>query len=210
MTFFYFMNMFSIESKLLAEGYRRIMGLDEVGRGCLAGPVVAAGVILDPTNIPIGINDSKLLSHKQRIILAQQIKATAIHWSIMQCDVHEILSLNILWASMKAMQKCEAETGANPDYLLVDGNRYVPTLTPVTCLVKGDSRSASIAAASILAKVYRDELMAKLHADYPEFNWITNVGYPTKEHYQALTEFGFTKHHRTGFKLKTEKCYQEK
>ena len=202
--------MFSIESKLLSEGYRRIMGLDEVGRGCLAGPVVAAGVILDPTNIPVGINDSKVLSHHQRIDLASKIKKTAIHWSIMQCDVHEILSMNILWASLNAMQKCESEVEANPDYLLVDGNRYVSTLTPVTCLVKGDSKSASIAAASILAKVYRDELMTKLHADYPEFNWITNVGYPTKDHYKALIKFGFTKHHRTGFKLKTDKIYHEK
>ncbi|HAC15433.1 MAG TPA: ribonuclease HII [Bacteroidetes bacterium] len=202
--------MFTIESTLLAEGYQRIMGLDEVGRGCLAGPVVAAGVILDPANIPDGINDSKLLTHKQRFSLAHQIKATAIHWSIMHCEVPEILELNILWASLKAMQKCEMEEGANPDYLLVDGNRYIPTLTPVTCLVKGDSRSASIAAASILAKVYRDEYMAKLHAAYPEFNWLSNVGYPTKLHYQALAEFGYTRHHRTGFRLNTDKMYQEK
>lgn len=202
--------MFTIESKLLAEGYQRIMGLDEVGRGCLAGPVVASGVILDPFNIPDGINDSKQLTHKQRVSLALQIKSTAIYWTIQQCDVHEILSLNILWASMKAMQKCEHDLGADPDYLLVDGNRYVSTLTPVTCLIKGDSRSVSIAAASILAKVYRDELMANLHIIYPEFNWATNVGYPTKDHYKALELYGFTLHHRTGFKLKTNKQYQEK
>lgn len=203
-------NLFDIERKLLKEGYKRIIGLDEVGRGCLAGPVVAAGVILDPHNIPEGINDSKQLSDPERQYLALKIKDSALFWAVAECNVAEILDLNILWASMKAMQKCELHPDSGADYLLIDGNRYIPTLTPHTCLVKGDSRSASIAAASIIAKVYRDDLMKKLDIIYPVYKWRTNVGYPTRDHYEALEKFGYTVHHRTGFKLRTAKVYYEK
>jgi len=202
--------MFEIESTLLAEGYSRIMGLDEVGRGCLAGPVVAAGVILDPTQIPAGINDSKQLSANERQRLSIEIKQTALFWTIQECDIEEIDALNILWASIKAMQKCESTEGANPDYLLIDGNRYASTLIPYSTVVKGDSKSASIAAASILAKVYRDDHMIRLHQEYPVFNWNTNVGYPTVEHYKALSQHGYTSHHRKSFRLRTELIYQEK
>lgn len=202
--------MFEIERTLLAEGYSRIMGLDEVGRGCLAGPVVAAGVILDPIQIPDGINDSKQLTAAERLRLSIEIKQSALFWTIQECDIDEIDSLNILWASIKAMQKCESIDGANPDYLLIDGNRYTSTLVPYSTVVKGDSKSASIAAASILAKVYRDELMHSLHQAYPVFNWNTNVGYPTVEHYKALSQYGYTSHHRKSFRLRTEKLYQEK
>jgi ribonuclease HII len=203
-------NLFEFELTLLGEGFKRIMGLDEVGRGCLAGPVVAGGVILSPNDIPVGITDSKKLRDADRRRLSVEIKDKAIYWTICECDIHEIDSLNILWASLKAMQKCENAENANPDYLLIDGNRYIPTVTPHSCLVKGDSRSASIAAASIIAKVYRDDLMLQLSKEYPEFNWQRNVGYPTRDHYNALNEFGITQYHRTGFNLKTTKIYQAK
>ena len=203
-------HMFELERRLLAEGYSRIMGLDEVGRGCLAGPVVAAGVILDPNNLPQGINDSKLLSVSERQRLSTEIKDSAMFWTIQACSIEEIDTLNILWASIRAMQKCEIATEPEPDFLLIDGNRYTSSLIPHKTVVKGDSKSASIAAASILAKVYRDELMHRLHQDYPEFSWNTNVGYPTQEHYNALTQFGLTKHHRRSFSLRTQLVYQEK
>lgn len=202
--------MFELERKLHAEGYSRIMGLDEVGRGCLAGPVVAAGVILDPSNIPSGINDSKQLSASERQRLSAEIRQSALFWTIQECNIEEIDTLNILWASIKAMQKCELFESANPDFLLIDGNRYTSTLVPYSTVVKGDTKSASIAAASILAKVYRDELMHNLHQVFPVFNWKTNVGYPTVDHYKALAQYGYTSHHRKSFRLRTEKIYQEK
>jgi ribonuclease HII len=204
------MDMLSIEKQLYLEGFTRIMGLDEVGRGCLAGPVVAAGVILDPNQIPVGINDSKQLDVRNRDRLSHEIKEKALFWTIQSCDVHEIAALNILWASMKAMQLCETSEHADPDYLLIDGNRYLDTITPHATIVKGDAKSASIAAASILAKVYRDKLMGELHQEYPVFNWIRNVGYPTPDHYKALLKYGYTKHHRSSFNLKTSIQYQEK
>lgn len=198
------------EQKLWDEGFSRVMGLDEVGRGCLAGPVVAAGVILNPDFIPKGIYDSKQLSASKRNDLSVLIKESALFWSIQSCTPVEIDEINILWASMRAMEKCVNASTANPDYLLVDGNRYLPTLMPHQCVVKGDSRCISIAAASILAKVYRDDLMANLHLQYPQFNWNTNVGYPTREHYAALQSHGITEHHRRSFNLKTDKLYQAK
>ncbi|MCH8496167.1 MAG: ribonuclease HII [Balneolales bacterium] len=198
------------ESTLRKEGFKRVMGLDEVGRGCLAGPVVASGVILNPDDVPDGIFDSKKLTKKTRVRLAQEIKSTALFYTVQWCSPAEIDELNILWASMRAMEKCVEQPDARPDYLLIDGNRYLPTLLPHECVVKGDSRSVSIAAASILAKVYRDDLMEALAEVYPEFNWAKNVGYPTRDHYQALSEFGVTEHHRRGFNLKTEKVYQAK
>lgn len=203
-------NLTEIEQSLTGQGFKRIMGLDEVGRGCLAGPVVAAGVILDPGNIPAGINDSKKLNRTQRESLAEQIKNSALFYAIRFCDVGEIGRLNILWASLQAMQKCVDSPQADPDFLLIDGNRYLPSLIPHSCLVKGDSRSASIAAASIIAKVWRDEHMRELSLEYPEYNWAENVGYPTTDHFEALERFGITPHHRPGFKLRTTKLYQEK
>lgn len=195
----------SFEKKLWDEGYERVMGLDEVGRGCLSGPVVASGVIFEPgTSIP-EIKDSKSLSLKDREDLSKVIKEQATYWTIQWCSPAEIDELNILWASIKAMQKCTDTEKANPDYLLVDGNRYGSTVLPHTCIVKGDDRSMSIAAASILAKVYRDKLMIELHEKYPHYGWDTNVGYPTKKHFEGLQEFGITKHHRRSFKLRTKK-----
>lgn len=198
------------ECKLREEGFERVMGLDEVGRGCLAGPVVASGVILNPDNVPEGIFDSKKLTKKTRVRLAGEIKSTALFYTVQWCSPAEIDTLNILWASMRAMEKCVEVADARPDYLLIDGNRFLATLLPHQCVVKGDSRSVSIAAASILAKVYRDDLMEALAEEYPEFNWAKNVGYPTRDHYQALSDYGITKHHRRGFNLKTEKLYQAK
>ncbi len=198
------------ESRLWNEGYTRVMGLDEVGRGCLAGPVVAAGVIFDPDDIPEGINDSKQLSVHQRNHLYDVITSRAKYWVIQEGSIDEIDRLNILWASLNTMQRCETHSGAQPDYLLIDGNRYVPTLTPHTCVVKGDSRSVSIAAASILAKVHRDRLMSQFHNEYPMYCWDRNVGYPTKDHYEALMKFGITRYHRRSFRLRADFEYQEK
>lgn len=193
------------EQTLWAEGYDRIMGLDEVGRGCLSGPVVAAGVIFEPGTVIEEIKDSKTLSLKQRTGLARTIKEQAAFWTIKQCSPREIDRLNILWASIKAMQKCTDAEGAEPDYLLVDGNRFSNTIYPYQCIVKGDDKSMSIAAASILAKVYRDNMMITLHEEFPHYGWDTNVGYPTQKHFEGLIEFGITKHHRRSFSLRTQK-----
>lgn len=193
------------ENRLWDEGYRRVMGLDEVGRGCLSGPVVAAGVIFNEGTDIKGIRDSKTLSLEERTELSRIIKSEAAYWTIKWCDSEEIDELNILWASIKAMQKCTDADGADPDYLLVDGNRFGSSLYPYTCIVGGDDRSMSIAAASIIAKVYRDEWMIKLHKDYPDYGWDTNVGYPTQKHFEGLKEYGITKYHRRSFKLRTEK-----
>ncbi|MFN1835929.1 ribonuclease HII [Balneola sp. MJW-20] len=187
------------------------MGLDEVGRGCLAGPVVAAGVIItsdSPLNTVHEIQDSKAIKESIRVELAEEIKAKAEFWTIKHCSINEIDDLNILWASIRAMEKCVEEKGAAPDYLLVDGNRFSPSLIPHSCLVKGDDRSQSIAAASILAKVERDQLMKNLHEKYPEFGWDSNVGYPTVQHRNALKDHGITPHHRKSFKLGTDKSYK--
>ncbi|TNE71556.1 ribonuclease HII [bacterium] len=196
---------FIFERQLWSEGYSRVMGLDEVGRGCLAGPVVAAGVIL-----PVGyhhplLKDSKQLTEAQRLEMAEIIKQDAVSYVIKEGSIELIDEKNILWASLLTMEVCVNETEPSPDYLLIDGNRYVPTLYPHQCLVKGDDRSGSIAAASILAKVYRDDLMIRLHEEFPEYNWMSNVGYPTKDHFKGLEEFGITAYHRKSFKLRTSK-----
>lgn len=190
------------ETRLWSEGYMRVMGLDEVGRGCLCGPVVAAGVILKPhSRLHEEIQDSKKLSEKKRRELARSIQDEAEFCVVKECSAEEIDYLNILKASITAMMRCAESDGASPDYLLVDGNRFTNSLIPYSCIVKGDSRSVSIAAASILAKVYRDDWMLKAHLEYPHYGWNKNVGYPTKEHYLALEAFGITPYHRKSFKL---------
>lgn len=201
-------NRIKFEQTLWDEGFERVMGLDEVGRGCLAGPVVAAGVIFEPGTYIREVKDSKQLSLGSRKVLTNKIKAEASYWRVKHCTPDEIDELNILQASLKAMSKCAESENAKPDFLLVDGNHFSTGLCPHQCLVKGDNRSMSIAAASILAKVYRDNLMIKLHEEYPQFGWKTNVGYPTAEHYEGLKEFGYTKHHRTSFSLKTTKVFE--
>lgn len=199
------------EKKLWAEGYKRIMGLDEVGRGCLCGPVVAAGVILKPNSkLNPKIKDSKTVDILTRELLANEIKNEALFYVIKACTPREIDDLNILRASIKAMLLCSEDDGANPDYLLVDGNMFADSLLPYKCIIKGDDKSVSIAAASIIAKVYRDNYMKKLHEEMPFYGWNTNVGYPTKEHFNGLEDYGYTEHHRKSFRLRTEKVYQQK
>lgn len=198
-----------IEEMLWKEGFKRVIGLDEVGRGCLAGPVVAAGVIFEPGTIIEGVRDSKKIPEDERMELAEIIKKRSLFWTINEGSIEEINKLNILWASLATMQKCVDTEGADPDYLLVDGNRYLASLIPYTCVIKGDDKSMSIGAASILAKVYRDELMKELGQKFPEFGWEKNVGYPTPHHKAALKEYGYTLHHRSSFKLGTDKRYKE-
>lgn len=193
------------EQRLWEQGYSRVMGLDEVGRGCLSGPVAAAGVIFEPGTFIEGIRDSKLLDLDERKRLAKIIKQKAVFWTIQYCSVEEIDELNILWASLRAMQKCVDVAGAGADYLLIDGNRYGGSIIPYTCLVHGDDRSLTIGAASILAKVHRDKFMVELHEDYPVYGWNTNVGYPTPQHFDGLEEHGMTEHHRRSFNLRTDK-----
>lgn len=198
------------EQDLWDEGYQKVMGLDEVGRGCLAGPVVAAGVIFEPGIDIEGIKDSKAIEEADRVALASKIKQEAVFWTIRWGTVDEIDEKNIYWASLGAMHKCVKAADTAPDYLLVDGNRFVDTIIPHTCLVNGDNRSLSIGAASIIAKVYRDDLMRDLHREYPYYGWNTNVGYPTSQHYEGLVEYGFSKYHRRTFNLRTRKELQKK
>ncbi|GAA5522962.1 ribonuclease HII [Aliifodinibius salicampi] len=193
------------ERQLWSEGFDRVMGLDEVGRGCLAGPVVAGGVIFKPGTFVEEIRDSKTISLKERMSLTEKIKELASFWTVQWCMPAEIDELNILHASIKAMHRCTEAKKARPDYLLVDGNRFSAGLCPHKCLVKGDDRSMSIAAASIIAKVFRDKWMIELHKEYPYYGWDTNVGYPTAQHYSGLEEYGYTEYHRQSFKLRTDK-----
>lgn len=177
-------------------------GCDEAGRGCLAGPVVAAAVILpDGFDHPL-LNDSKQLSKKKRETLRPILEENALSWGIGIVDHLEIDKLNILNASFEAMHRAIAKLDLEPKSLLIDGNRFNPYKNiPYHCMVKGDARFKSIAAASILAKTYRDDLMVKLHNEYPNYDWISNKGYPTEKHRTAIAEFGTTKYHRKTFTL---------
>lgn len=201
-------DLYKFEKSLWDEGFKRVMGLDEVGRGCLCGPVVAAGVILNPDKKIKGLADSKILKRETRESLAEEISEKALFSIVKKCTPGEIDNMNILHASIRAMVKCTEAADANPDFLLVDGNRFTATLIPSRCVIKGDSLSASIAAASIIAKVYRDHLMHQLHQKYPVYGWNTNVGYPTKAHYDGLMRYGYTRHHRKSFNLRTNKKFK--
>ncbi|MCL4105555.1 UNVERIFIED_CONTAM: hypothetical protein GTU68_057430 [Idotea baltica] len=174
-------------------------GLDEAGRGCLAGPVVAGAVILPKDFSHPKLTDSKKLTLKARLELRDVIQAEAIAWSIGMCSHERIDEINILWASFEAMHEAVAGLHTTPEFLLVDGNRFTPHAIPHACMVKGDSRFLNIAAASILAKTYRDEIMEDLHATYPHYNWKRNKGYPTKEHRQGIQDHGLTPYHRLSF-----------
>ena len=178
-------------------------GCDEAGRGCLAGPVIAAAVIL-PKNFKNNlINDSKLLNKKDRKILAEIIKREAICWSIGNCSKNIIDKINILNASFLAMHKAIDKLKIKPKLLLIDGNRFNKYQNILhKCIVKGDSKYISIAAASILAKTHRDKLMDKIHNEFPEYNWKQNKGYPTQEHKLSILNNGLTKYHRRSFNLK--------
>lgn len=182
------------------EGRPLICGVDEVGRGPLAGPVVSAAVILDPCRVPTGLDDSKKLTARKREALFDVIQRSALAVSVAEASVVEIDEINILEASMLAMRRAVAGLARRPDGVLVDGNRdpnfgSLPTRT----LVKGDSRSLSIAAASIIAKVFRDRLMAKLAREFPEYGWEKNAGYGVEKHRRALGLVGITPHHRRSF-----------
>jgi ribonuclease HII len=184
------------------EANRIEAGCDEVGRGCLAGPVVAAAVILPFSYHNPWINDSKKLGKTQRKDLIEEIKAKCMVWAIAEASVDEIDQINILNASFLAMKRAVLKLEVKPEHLLIDGNRWKSDLDyPYTCVIKGDGKIASIAAASILAKVYRDELMEKLALEFPHFAWERNAGYPTKAHREGLEKFGSTIWHRKSFQL---------
>lgn len=190
---------FTFEQTLIARGALRIAGVDEVGRGPLAGPVTAAAVILDAANIPEGLNDSKALTKRKREALEPLIFATA-EVSIAHASVEEIDELNILRASHLAMERAIAGLG-QVDHALIDGNMLPRGLTVLaTTMIKGDSRSLSIAAASIVAKICRDRIMVELAQQYPGYGWETNAGYGSKSHMSALQNLGVTPHHRRSFK----------
>jgi ribonuclease HII len=203
-------------------GYSLETGTDEAGRGCLAGPVTAAAVIL-----PLGfenqfLNDSKQLSEKTRILLKPIIEQHAISFAVTHLHPNEIDEINILNASMKGMQECILKLNQVPEYIIVDGNRALNAKLglknttgkkftkkeiellksiPNQSIIKGDSKYLSIAAASVLAKTYRDQYMDRIHEEYPMYNWKKNKGYPTKEHREAIRKYGTTKYHRMSFKL---------
>ncbi|MES2417175.1 MAG: ribonuclease HII [Bacteroidota bacterium] len=175
-------------------------GCDEAGRGCLAGPVVAAAVILPKDFYLAGLNDSKKLSHLQRNKLRPIIEKEAIAWAVAAVDHEEIDQINILNASFLAMHRAIEKLMVKPAYLAIDGNRFkVYPQIPHQCIVKGDGKYLNIAAASILAKTHRDELMTTLGADFPLYNWEQNKGYPTIAHRKAIIEFGLTPFHRKTF-----------
>lgn len=180
-------------------------GCDEAGRGCLAGPVVAAAVILDPTKPIQALNDSKQLSEAQRESLFPMIKERALHWAIAEVSEREIEKINILNASILAMHRSLEKLSIDPEFILVDGNKFKPYgEIPHACIIKGDGKYQSIAAASILAKVHRDHLMVELDNLHPEYLWAKNKGYPTQQHRSAIAKLGATKHHRKTFRLLPE------
>ncbi|GAA4150004.1 ribonuclease HII [Chryseobacterium ginsenosidimutans] len=178
-------------------------GCDEVGRGCLCGPVVAATVILDENFNQNLVNDSKKLNFKTRMDLDGYIKNNVKDYAIAELPAEFIDQHNILNASIHAMHQALDKLTIRPELILVDGNKFHPyNYIPHECIIKGDSKVLSIAAASILAKNYRDRLMIELHEEHPEYGWDTNFGYATKKHQQALIKFGPTKYHRRSFRLK--------
>lgn len=190
--------------------YELECGTDEAGRGCLAGPVTAAAVIL-PEGFELDLlNDSKQLSEKTREKLKPFIEEKAICYSVTHLEPTIIDEINILNASIKAMQNCVTKLLPTPNYIIVDGNRFKPINDiPYSTIIKGDSKFMSIAAASVLAKTYRDEYMDRIHEEYPMYNWKKNKGYPTTEHREAIRKYGTTKYHRMSFRLLPEQLKLE-
>jgi ribonuclease HII len=177
-------------------------GCDEVGRGCLAGPVVAAAVILPKKYSHELLNDSKQLNKENRLLLQNDIVRDAIAWAVAEVSNQEIDEINILNASFKAMHLALDKLSIRPEFLLIDGNRFKPyNDLKFECVIKGDATYLSIAAASILAKNYRDDLMIKLSEQHPGYGWHTNVGYPTEEHREGIKALGITPYHRKSFQL---------
>lgn len=185
-------------------------GTDEAGRGCLAGPVTAAAVILPADFKNEILNDSKQLSEKKRLFLKPIIESQALTFAVTHLEPQIIDEINILNASIKAMQESILKLNPIPNYIIVDGNRFKPIAKiPHSCIIKGDSKYLSIAAASILAKTYRDEYMNKIHEEFPMYNWKQNKGYPTIEHREAIRKYGTTKYHRMSFRLLPEQLELE-
>lgn len=205
-------------------------GTDEAGRGCLAGPVTAAAIILPKDFEHTILNDSKQLSEKKRFLIRPELESAAIAFAVTHIYSSEIDEINILNASMKAMQECILKLSEKPEYIIVDGNRPIfgklgikntvgKILTseeiaflkdiPNISIVKGDAKYLSIAAASVLAKTYRDEFMDKIHEEYPMYNWKQNKGYPTKEHREAIAKYGASPYHRKSFRLLPEQLELE-
>ena len=218
---------------MLSKSYSNLIlecGTDEAGRGCLAGPVTAASVLLPAAFENILLNDSKQLSEKSREKLKPVIEETAISFAVTHIFPNEIDEINILNASMKAMQECILQLNPTPEYIIVDGNRplngklgvkqrigkiftteeiEILKSIPSTSIIKGDSKYLSIAAASVLAKTYRDEYMDKIHEEFPMYNWKKNKGYPTKDHREAIKKYGPCKYHRMSFRLLPEQLTLE-
>lgn len=185
-------------------------GTDEAGRGCLAGPVTAAAVILKSDFENITLNDSKLLSEKKRLLLKPIIEDEALCFAFTHVFEEEIDSINILNASIKAMQVSISKLNLQPEFIIVDGNRFKSYKNiPHKTIIKGDSKYLSIAAASVLAKTERDLYMEKIHEEFPMYNWKQNKGYPTKQHRDAIRKYGITKYHRKSFRLLPEQYQLE-
>lgn len=200
---------YEYEEKLQSKGYFTIAGVDEVGRGPIAGPVYAAAVILNPYHIPEGLNDSKKLSARKRNLISEQIIKHA-DVSIASASEREIEEINILRASHLAMMRAIDGLKSTPNHVLIDGNLLPHDLTiPATAVIKGDTRSVSIAAASIVAKISRDLIMCDLGQQFPGYGWDKNAGYPTLQHLKALQDLGVTPHHRRTFKPIYNILYQE-
>ena len=180
--------------------YKLECGVDEAGRGSLAGPVYAAAVILSANNIIEGLDDSKKLSEKKRYLLRDEILEKSLAWAVASVDNEEIERINILNASIKAMHLAIDKLSLKPQYIIVDGNKFLKYQDiPHKTIVKGDSKYMSIAAASILAKTFRDEYMTKVSKDFPQYNWAKNKGYATKEHREMVMKYGLTNLHRRKF-----------
>ena len=175
-------------------------GCDEAGRGCLAGSVFAAAVILPPDFYHPLLNDSKQMTERQRDLLRPIIEREAVAWAVAEITASRIDEINILRASIEGMNVAAANLKVAPQFLAIDGNRFIShNGLPYKCIVKGDGKYANIAAASVLAKTHRDEYMLRLHEEYPNYGWYRNKGYPTKEHRMAIREYGLTPYHRLSF-----------
>lgn len=192
------MNNFEFEEKLYLEGCKYIAGCDEVGRGCIAGPVYACCVIMKPTSKIEGVNDSKKLTDKKRRELLPKILQDAVCYKVIAIDNDEIDKINILEASRKAMELALEGLEVKPDYVLTDAMK-LHTAIPYQDIIKGDLRSYTIGCASIIAKVFRDDYMIALSKEFPGYDWDKNKGYPTKRHKQSLYELGVTKYHRKSY-----------
>ena len=191
--------------KINHSGFKLECGTDEAGRGCLAGPVTAAAVILKPNFESLILNDSKQISEKKRDLLRPIIEQDALCFAFTHIYEDKIDDINILNASILAMQESIIKLKIAPEFIIVDGNRFKKfNSIPFETIIKGDGKYLSIAAASVLAKTYRDDYMNKIHEEFPMYNWKKNKGYPTKEHRDAIKKFGATKYHRKSFKLLPE------